>query len=283
MLIDTHCHLNFNAFKKDSEDIAKQSLDKQVWVINAGSQISTSKRGLELAKKFDRGIYAAVGLHPCHLYDVEAADGEAAFQTRKEEFDYGAYKQMAVEEKVVAIGETGLDYHYAPSHVDLSEVEEKQKQTFMKALDLADEVNKPVIIHARDTYAEIHEILKSYVDAGRLKSRGVVHCYLGNLDQAENFLQLGFLISFTGIITFPPKKSQLIQHSGLMEVVKSLPLEKIMVETDAPYLAPEPFRGKRNLPWYVVEVAKKIAEVKGVGYDDVAEQTTKNARELFKI
>lgn len=283
MLIDTHCHLNFNAFKDDSMEIARQSLEKKVWVINVGSQATTSRRAAEMAEQFSEGIYAAVGLHPCHLYEMEVVDGGETFQTRAEKFDANLYREMAKSPRVVAIGETGIDYHYAPTHMDEDEMRIGQERVFLAQLDLADELNKPVIVHTRETYAEIHQILKSYIDEGRLKRRGVIHCFLGNYDQAKDFLEHGFLISFTGVITFKPKKSQLLQHSDLMEVVKNAPLDRIMIETDAPYLAPDPYRGKRNLPWYVEEVAKKIAEIKNISFEQVAEQTTKNAKEFFQI
>ncbi|MBU0649286.1 TatD family hydrolase, partial [Patescibacteria group bacterium] len=277
------CHFNFNAFREDWRDIVKQSFERGVWMINVGSQASTSKRAVEMAQDFESGVYASVGLHPCHLYNVEVTEAEESFQSRAEEFDASVYRKFLQDNKVVAIGETGLDYHFAPEHADLDEVKRKQEQAFQAQLDLADEFDKPVIIHARDTYGEIINILKQYIDAGRLKKRGVAHCFLGNYAQAKDFIDIGCLISFTGIITFKPKKSQLARHADMMEVIKNIPLEKIMIETDAPYLTPEPYRGKRNLPWYVEEVGKKIAEIKKIDFEKVADVTTKTAREFFGI
>jgi TatD DNase family protein len=283
MLIDTHCHLNFHAFKDDAATVAMEALDKNIWMINVGSQLTTSRRALEFAQNFPCGVYAAVGLHPYHLCETEVAEEGESFETRAEEFSREVYLELARDAKVVAIGETGLDYHYAPDHLDIDEVREKQRRVFMQQLDLADEMNKPVIIHARDTYVEIHEILKSYLAAGKLKRRGVVHCFSGTYDQAKDFLEHGFLISLTGIITFEPRKSQLVSHANLMEVLQNAPLDRLMIETDAPYLTPAPHRGERNVPSYVEEVARKIAEVRKLSFEEVAERTTRTAKEFFQI
>ena len=283
MLIDTHCHLNFNAYKDDSLEIAKQSLEKQVWVINVGSQATTSERAVEIADKFDEGIYAAVGLHPSHLFTMEVDEEEAQFETRGEDFDFEFYKNIAENEKTVAIGETGLDYHYIPEGVSLDEVKEKQQKVFRMHLDLAGEMNLPVIVHSRDTYEELYRILKEYIDAGRLERKAVIHCYLGDWGWAKKFLNIGCMISFTGIITFPPKKSQIDQGKKILEVIENIPLDRIMIETDAPFLSPVPYRGERNLPWRVEEVAKKICEIKNISFEEVAGITTNTARNFFEV
>lgn len=283
MLFDTHCHLNFNAYKDDALEIAKSSLDRDVWVINVGSQATTSERAVEMANKFEKGIYAAVGLHPSHLFTMEVEEEEAQFETRGEEFDYDFYKTLAGNEKTVAIGETGLDYNYIPQGVTLEEVRIKQQAIFKSHLDLAGEMNLPVIVHSRDTYDELYKILKDYIDAGRLERRAVIHCYLGDWKNAQKFLGIGCMISFTGIITFPPKKSQADQSRAIFEAIEKIPMESIMVETDAPFLSPAPYRGERNLPWRVEEVAKKIADIKGVSFSEVAEITTENARYFFGV
>jgi TatD DNase family protein len=283
MLIDTHCHLNFGAFKDDAKEVAKISLEKNVWLINVGSQGTTSERAVEFTKEFDEGVYAAVGLHPSHLFEMAVSEEEIEFESRAESFDYDFYKKLAANDKVVAIGETGLDYNYIPEHEQLNGVKEKQVGVFRQHLDLATELNLPVIIHARETYDEIAEIVSVYINEGKLQKRGVMHCYLGNWDQAQKFLEMGFLISFTGVITFPAKKTQLRQHADLMEVLNSIPLEKIMVETDAPFLSPVPHRGERNLPFYVEEVAKKIAEIKKISLNEVSRATTENAKRFFNI
>lgn len=283
MLIDTHCHLNFNTFKDDWQQVAAQSLDKNVWVINVGSQSTTSQRAVKIAHEFSEGVYAAVGLHPSHLFEMEIDEDEAQFASRAEKFDYDFYKNLAQDKKVVAIGETGIDYHYVPNGVDLETVRQKQQEVFSRHLDLADELDLPVIVHARETYDEIFNIANKYINSGRNKKRGVLHCFLGDWPTAQKFLDIGFMISFTGIITFPPKKSQADIHAAIMETIKEIPMDCFMVETDAPFLSPEPRRGERNLPWYTEFIAKKIAEIKGLGFEEVAEQSTKNAKKFFNI
>jgi len=283
MLIDTHAHLNFGAFKNDSQEIARQCIENGVWIINVGSQSSTSERAVKFANKFPEGVYAAVGLHPSHLFEMEVSEEEIEFESRAEEFNYNFYKALAQDKKVVAIGECGLDYHYFPTGTDREKVRARQTEVFTQHVELATELNLPVIVHARDTYEEIYNIVNKYVGQGKLKKRGVLHCYLGDWGTAEKFLDLGFMVSFTGIITFPPKKSQANIHAAIMEVVKNAPLDRIMVETDAPFLSPEPHRGERNLPSYVEYVARKIAEVKDISFKQVCESTTENARKFFKI
>ncbi len=278
MLVDTHCHLNFRAFKDDVDEVVKRTLDAGMKVINVGSQYSTSKRAVDLACQHIRQLYAAVALHPIHLFDVEVDEDEVKFHSRKEEFDRKQYEELAKDPGVVAIGENGLDYYRFPEGVDQKEVIAKQKDTFRKHLDLARDLELPFIVHCRSpkqkpdwAYEDIVEILKEYPGM-----QGVIHCFTASIPVARQFLDIGFHISFTGIITFPNAKD-------LVEVVKYVPLDRILVETDAPYLAPQQYRGKRNEPLYVRHVAEKIAEVKGVSYNEVEAQTTKNAVALFRL
>lgn len=285
MLIDTHAHLNFGAFKNDCDDIIKQTLDKDVWMINIGSQSTTSERAVELAGKYNEGVYAAVGLHPTHLFEMEIDEAEvgAVFKSRKEDWNYEFYKTLAQNKKVVAIGEIGLDYHFAPKGVDLEIVKKKQQEVFKQALNLADELNLPAVIHSRDTHNDLIPILKEFLDAGRLARRGVLHCFTGGWADAQEYLDLGFLISFTGIVTFKPRPAQMEMQEKILEVVEKIPLEKCMIETDAPYLTPEPRRGKRNEPLFVEFVARKIAEIKNISFEEAASATTKTSRDFFRI
>ncbi|PIS42845.1 MAG: hydrolase TatD [Candidatus Kerfeldbacteria bacterium CG08_land_8_20_14_0_20_40_16] len=278
MLIDTHTHVNFNAFKEDGPDVIDRSLREKIWLINVGSQTTTSKRAVNIAVDFKEGIYAAVGLHPIHLHEIKVDESEVAFQSRKEEFNPQEYRELALNSKTVAIGETGLDYFHIPKDEDFDLVKKKQEDIFKQQIALAVELGKPLTIHSRGTeadpnevYQDIMAILKQFPEA-----KGVIHCYSGNLETAKQFIEIGFLISFTGIVTFKnAKETQL--------VAKELPLDKILVETDAPYLAPEPYRGKRNEPAYVKYIALKIAELKGISFKEVAKVTTENARKLFNI
>src|SRR3989338_10893935 len=146
MLIDTHAHINFNAFKDNADDIIRRTLAKDIWMINVGSQSTTSRRAIDLAEKYPEGVYAAVGLHPTHLFEMQVDESEVGvrFKSRKEDWDYDFYKRLAKNKKVAAIGEVGLDYHFIPENVDFKEARAKQKKVFMKALDLADELDLPV-------------------------------------------------------------------------------------------------------------------------------------------
>jgi TatD DNase family protein len=178
-----------------------------------------------------------------------------------------------------------LDYYHIPENLNREEVIAKQKQTLRRQLDLASQTGLPVVIHCRDAHEDQLEILQEYAGQGKLTKRGVAHCFTGTLQQAQDYLDLGFLVSCTGIITFPPRKKDVLPNglSPLQEVVRQLSLDSIMVETDAPYLSPEPFRGKRNEPWHVEFVAKKIAEIKNISFEEVCEATTQNAKKLFGI
>jgi TatD DNase family protein len=293
MLVDTHCHVHFNAYKQDMDDVIKRTLEQGVLMITIGTQSTTSKNGLAVAEKFD-GMWATVGLHPNHLCEQEFWDEDELppdqqatpkIITRCETFDHGYYLELTKHPKCVAIGECGLDYYRLPENVDRDEVIAKQKMTVREHFDLATITNKPVVIHCRDAHDGQIAIVREYVEAGKLSRRGVVHCFTGTLDEAKRYIDLGFYISFTGVITFPPRKSDNAPDglSPLQRVVRDLPLDRILVETDAPYLTPEPYRGKRNEPGYVKFTAQKIAELKSISFDEVANATTANAKRLFGI
>jgi TatD DNase family protein len=279
MLIDTHCHVNFSAYKDDSQEVITRCLEKDIWLINIGSQLSTSLRAVEIAETYEQGVYAVVGLHPIHLYNIEVDESEQDihFVSRSEIFDLVAYEKLLQSKKVVGIGEMGIDYFHLPVGENPETVKQKQKTVFLEGIHLAQKYNLPYIVHTRpskgtyDAYTDVIAIIK---EAKYFK--GVVHCYGGSLEQAKQILDMGLFISFTGIITFKNAKD-------LQFIVKELPLEKILIETDSPYLTPEPFRGKRNEPMYVQYVAQRIAELKGVSYDTVANTTTQTAKNLFKL
>lgn len=268
----------------------ERSLALNIFMITVGTQQDTSRKAVEIANMYD-GMWAAIGLHPNHLCEQEFTDpneveDQATVKTRCEKFDPAFYRKLAKNPKVVAIGEFGLDYFHLPKKFDREKLIADQKQSMRDHLDLAVEVGLPVIIHSRDSHQDQLEILHEYIEAGKLKRKGVVHCYTGTLEEAKAYFELGFLISFTGIITFPPKRSEISAgktETDLQQVVKEVPLDMIMVETDAPYLSPEPNRGKRNEPAYVQHVAEKIAELKKISIEDVAKATNKNAKKLFNI
>jgi len=248
LVFDSHCHPQFSQYEGNREEMVKRALDGGVFMICVGTDLETSKRGIELARKHE-GIGATVGLHPNDNLD--------------EDFDRYAYEDLLNQEKVVGFGEIGLDYYRTSGKDD----REKQKKRFMEQLELAREVGKPLVLHCREAHQDMLKIL----DPGM---RGVIHSFTGTFEEAKKYLNLGFHLGFNGILTFT---------SQYDEIVRFVPLEKILLETDAPYLAPVPFRGKRNEPLYVKQVVKKVAELKGIDYDEVARQTFENTKRLFGI
>jgi len=276
MFIDTHAHVNFNAFKEDADDVIRRSLDNDVWMINVGSQYETSQRAVEISEKYQEGVYAIIGLHPIHLaegiFKTKIDAEEIEFKTREEEFDYEKYKNLArSSKKIVAIGEIGLDYYYKPkTNTKLEEFKNRQREIFLKQIELAQELNLPIMVHCRMAHDELIEILKQ--NEGKIKRGGVIHCFTGNLEQAKKYIEMGFYIGFNGIIF----------KFNVEEVIKNIPLEKMLVETDCPYLTPPPIVG-RNKPINVKLVAQKIAELRGENIEKIAEATTNNAKAIFRI
>lgn len=279
MLIDTHAHVNFSAFKADADEVIRRSLAGETWMILVGSEIKTSKRALEFANKYEKGVYAAVGLHPMHTQAQEVSGDDYELKTREEEFSYDVYEKLAKFKKVVAIGEVGLDYYQLDITADTAAIKQKQKEIFGEQLRLAKNLKLPVIIHCRQAHDDMLEVLKKfkkeYKDAlSKDRAWGVMHCFSGDEELAWQYFSLGLLVSFTGLITFSAKWDDLIRR---------LPNDKFMIETDCPYMTPEPFRGQRNEPLLVKRVAERIAEIKNLSYERIAEVSTANARKLFKI
>lgn len=283
MIIDTHAHVNFAAFRDDADEVIRRSLDNETWMILVGSEFKTSNRALNYANKYEKGVYAAIGLHPVHLQEglVENDDenGEYSFMPRAEEFNYGSYEKLAKFEKVVAIGEIGLDYYHLDPTQDITVIKKKQQEVFAQQLVLAQNLDLPVIIHCRQAHDDLLLILQDFKkEYGHLlptdRPWGVIHCFSGDEDLAWKYFNLGLIISFTGLITFSQQWDNLIRKT---------PLEKIMVETDTPYMTPEPYRGQRNEPVLVQYVAARIAEIKGIKLEKVAEITTATARSFFRI
>jgi TatD DNase family protein len=281
MLVDTHAHLNFNAYKDDAEEVIRRSLDNDVWMINIGTNYETSRKAVEIAEKYPEGLYAAVGVHPIHLaegiFKVKLDTDEQAFRTKNENFDYEKYKELTKSKKVVAIGEIGLDYYYRPkTKIKLEQFKQKQKETLFKQLELAKELNLPVIFHCRMAHDDLLNMLTSDVNINGRQIKGVMHGFVGTEEKLEKYLDLGLYIGFNGIIF---KK---IEGINFEENIKRIPLDKILIETDCPYLTPLP-RGGRNEPIYVKYVAEKIAKIKNLSFEKIAKMTTENAKNLFKI
>jgi len=275
MYFDTHAHVNFNAFKNDGEETLRRCLENGMSVINVGSQYSTSVRAVEYAHKFESGIYAAVGTHPVHLkkgsfmhHDPSELE-EVEIKTNGEEFDYQKYLELAKDEKVVAIGEVGLDYHHFDDDDNVSELIKKQKEIIIEFIKLANEVGKPVMLHCWDGYDDLYEILEKHP----VDKRGIVHSFIGSYKTANKFIKLGYKIGLNGIVTYGESYDRLIREIGL---------ENIVIETDCPYLTPRPLeKGTRNEPLFVKHVAQKIADVLGVSIEEVAKRTRENARRVL--
>lgn len=272
-LVDTHTHLNFNAFKDDYDEVIERTLKQSVFLVNVGTQFDTSRRAVEIAEQYSDGVYAAVGQHPIHLFESQVDEEETSFRTRGEEFNLASYKELIQHTtKIAAVGEFGLDYYRLPSDTETEKVKEKQKEVVIKHLELAREMDKPIMVHCREAYDDLVPILKQHWRGGG----GIIHSFTGTWQQAKLFLELGFLIGLNGIITFD-------KTGRSEEVVRNLELSQIVLETDAPYLTPVPHRGKRNEPLYTQYVAEKIAEIKGVSVRAVEARTTDNARSLLRI
>lgn len=283
MFIDTHAHVNFAAFKDDADEVIRRSLDNNTWMILVGSELKTSARALSYANKYEKGVYAAIGLHPVHLENGPVDTGEegdnSGFIAHAEEFDYGSYEKMAKFEKVVAIGEIGLDYYHLDPTKDMQVIKKKQQEIFAQQLLLARSLDLPAIIHCRQAHDDLLLILTEFrKEYGHLipadRPWGVIHCFSGDEDLAWKYFRLGLLISFTGLITFSKQWDDLI---------RKIPLDKLMIETDTPYMTPEPYRGQRNEPILVQYVANRIADIRGINLEKVAEITTATARNFFRI
>lgn len=256
ILIDTHCHLDMNAYENDLEDVVRSAANNNVTgIITIGIDLASSHKAVELAKRFP-GVWATIGIHPHNAANV----------------DTDTYQQLQVlakdsANKIVGYGEIGLDYakNYAPRDVQIKNFEEQ--------LDVAKDLNLPVIIHDRDAHDETLNILKDHAPFPAL---GVMHCFSGDIELAHKIIDLGLYISIPGIVTF--NKSDAMQ-----QVAREIPLERMILETDGPFLSPVPFRGRTNKPEYLLYTAQKIAELRGISLDDIARQTTLNSKTLFHL
>jgi len=247
MLIDSHAHLNFNAFKDDLDEVIVRCNKENVAVINVGSNYDTSKKAIEIAEKYD-GIFAAIGLHPIHAQD--------------ENFNTAKYRSLCKSEKVVAIGEIGLDYFK-----DYGKFKDKQKDIFLKQLNLAKKLNLPVILHCRMAHEDLLKILEDH------NIKGVIHCFTGKWKDAQKYLEKELYLGFNGIM----------YKFDLKEVIEKTPLDKILVETDCPYLIPPEVPNNRNEPIFVKYIVEEIAKIKKISFAEVAFATVQNTKNLFKI
>jgi TatD DNase family protein len=245
MLIDSHSHLNFEAFNLDWRQVINNCLAQDIWILNAGSNYQTSQKAVEIAQSYNGKVFAAVGMHPIHA---------------KDNFEIKDFKGLARSEKVVAIGEIGLD-----RFKDYGMFFEDQKRILLQQLDLAKELNLPVIIHCRMAHEEMIEVLSGY------NLPGVIHCFTGTWEEAEKYLNLGYYLGINGII----------YKFDLKEVIEKTPLDKLLLETDCPYLGAN--KEDRNEPIFVKKIAEDIAKIRNISFDEVASATVSNTQTLFGI
>lgn len=250
-IIDTHAHYDDEAFNADRDELIKNMLDTNVdRIITVGCSLERSRTSVELAERYDR-IYASVGIHPDECYDLPD--------------DYiEQLRLMSRHSKVVAIGEIGLDYHYEGYKKDI------QIKRFKEQLELAQELNLPIIIHSREATQDTLDILQEY------KPKGVMHCFSGSAETAQKIIDLGMMISFTGVLTFKNAKKA-------VEACKIIPMDRLMLETDCPYMTPVPHRGERNNSSYTYHTAEKVAEIKNMSVNEVIEICNANAVSFFNL
>lgn len=270
-MVDVHCHLNFHSFEEDRDEVVKSALEAGVTkIINVGTKIDSSELAVELAQKYEN-LYAIVGVHPHHSDKIqEISDKKQDWITELE--------KLAKKPKVVGIGEIGLDYFSYKSNAIVDP--KLQKEVLTKQIELAHKLKLPLQIHNRQAGRDILDILlshKSYL----LNPPGMFHCFAGSMDILKSALQMGFYIGFDGNITYNGLAPG--EDTDLKDLVKYTPIDRIVIETDSPYLTPEPKRGSRNMPEYAIITAKFIAKLKGITFEDLEAKTTTNAESTFKL
>jgi TatD DNase family protein len=275
-LIDSHCHLHSPPYDEDRDSVLRRMEEEDVWALTVGTSVGLSEKAIALAEKTD-GVWATVAYQPEHLTSsyYDESEGEAG------PYSFDEIARVArSSKKVVAIGETGLDFHRFDADRNVEEGRALQIKVFLEHVVLARELDLPLIIHCRDAMAEMIQILRTEYAKGPL--RGVMHFFTGTWDEAQALLELDFFLGFNGAITFPVRKTQ-DPETHVHRVIERMPMDRMLIETDAPWLAPQVHRGERNEPTHVRFVAEKIAELRGISVDDVAQQTTENAICLFGL
>lgn len=275
--IDAHTHAQFAAFDADRDAVIRRALEHGVGMVNVGTNYRTSEAAVRLTREYPEGIYAAVGLHPIHTaashHDTsESGEDKKArdFSRGGEEFESARYQALAGDEKVVAIGECGLDYF----HVSDREAKEKQKNLFIQHIQLAHEVKKPLMVHCRDAYKDLIDILTTNRQSLVPKRPGIAHFFSGTKEDAKRLLELGFYFTFGGVITFVRDYN---------EIIRLIPADRILSETDAPYVTPAPYRGKRNEPAYVISVVEQLAAIKRMNKEEMRQQILENTERALRI
>ncbi len=272
MIFDSHCHLNLAAFDKDREDLIKQLEKADVFVINVGTCYATSLKAIEIAQNCSH-CWASVGIHPSHTFSAFNPDKKEISGDKIEAEQWGEqWEQLVQCPKVVAIGECGLDYSYLKnfSSAEQDFYKQQQEKVFRQQIKAAQQFHLPLILHIRGLYQKALDILREE----HYKGTGVFHFFTGTPEEAKQIIRAGFYIGFSGVITY---------SSQLDKTIQEVPLNRILIETDAPYVAPVPYRGQRNNPFYVTEIAAKIAQVRNKTTEDILELTACNTRQLFSL
>lgn len=269
-LIDTHCHVGFRAYATDAAEVIARARKSDITMITVGTQQDTSRDAAQVANAHE-GVYATIGLHPTHAVAHGYNDNqELDFKPREEAFDPKLYAEiLTTSKKIVAVGECGLDYYRLPEGKE-AEMKKKQAKAFEAQQQFAIDHKLPIVIHCRDAHADQFAMIKAMPN----ERRGVIHCFTGTYEEAKKYVEMGWMISFSGIAVFADEVG---------EVAPKLPLDSILIETDSPYLTPPPYRGKRNEPLYVQYVAENIAKRRGMAVEALAEATTANACKIFGI
>jgi len=288
MFIDTHAHLNFQAFANDRDEVIKRTLAHNVWLINVGSNYFTSQKAVQIAQGYENGVFACVGLHPLHCFAQDEQNVSlisqqlsSAKENEQEKLDINQYRELAKAKKVVGIGEIGLDYLHQPLHKAKAAIfQQKQKEAFLAQLQLAYELSLPVVLHCRKAHEDLIKTLSAFFLKRNLRHnyngaqmKAVVHCFTGNWEQAQRYLEMGFYLGFNGIIF----------KMDLQKVIKKIPLERILIETDCPFLTPPILAEQRNEPLNVKYIAQSIAHIHNQPLEKIAHITTQNAQTLFNL
>lgn len=294
-IFDSHTHVHFPAYDNDRDSVIKRAREQKIKMVCAGTQISTSESAIKLSEQYPNDIWATVGFHPSHVAHAQHArtsqtergltqtarwhhDPEEQKETMPEKFEIEKLRNLAKHPKVVAIGECGLDYfRLTTDNQQLATIKNLQRDVFVQQVELAKKLGKALMIHCRpskgtnDAYEDLLDILHGTLNFSLNK---IVHFYVGSLEVAKKLMDAGFYFTFGGVITFTRDYD---------EVIKYIPPKQILLETDAPYVAPAPYRGKRNEPAYIIETAKKISEIKNIGYDEVCETTFLNTLTVLNV
>ncbi len=272
---DAHTHAQFPAYDTDRDAVMRRARDAGLGMVNVGSELESSKKAVALAHAYEDGVYACIGRHPIHAVPGAFHDANELSHTSDEEstpFDYAAYRELAKDPRVVAIGECGLDYFRLEENRE--ETEKKQEELFRAQIELAHEVRKPLMIHCRSAFPETIRILEEMKDKLNAGNPGIVHFFTGKKAHAERLLELGFSFTFGGLITY-------VQDYD--KIIRLLPIDRIMSETDAPYVPPVPHRGERNEPVWAIEAERRLAALKEVPEEEMARRIVANAKRVFQL